>query len=85
MGRGKTLASKLEDVFLDLLRGDLEPSGSGSLVRESRTGLNNERLKNQRNSSSELRTKRSTYNTLVGVVHASHLGLKGCRGWLNEV
>lgn len=39
MRRGETLASKLEDVLLDLLRGDLEPSGSRALVRESRTGL----------------------------------------------
>lgn len=43
LGRGQTLASELEDVLLDLLSGDLEPSGSRALVRESRTGLNEQR------------------------------------------
>lgn len=43
--RGETLASKLEDVLLDLLRGDLEPSRSRALVRESRTGLKTFRIR----------------------------------------
>jgi len=37
--RGQTLTGELEDVLLNLLGGDLEPSGSRSLVGESRTGL----------------------------------------------
>jgi len=35
---GQTLPGELEDVVADLLRGGLEPRGSGSLVGQSRGG-----------------------------------------------
>lgn len=38
LGRGKTLARKLEDVVVDLLSRDLEPPGGGALVGKGRSG-----------------------------------------------
>lgn len=36
--RGKTLASQLKDVIVDLISRDLKPAGSGALVGKGRSG-----------------------------------------------
>lgn len=38
LGRGDSLSRELEDVVLDLVRGDFEPFGSGALVRKGGSG-----------------------------------------------
>ena len=38
LGRGQTLLSQLEDLVLDILRGQLEPGGHGATVRKGRLG-----------------------------------------------